>query len=247
MTTLRPAPGETRQWGIAGAIALVGHAGIAALALAGVKPAEPFVPEPVVLVELPEEASAAVAPSAEIAPAAQAAVPQPATPLPFEVPQVRVPVSPQAVTTPPPAPPQVARPAQSAPQPVAAPAAVAAPSGIGSGSGAGVGNVAGTDPKARQQEMDYFSLVSAHLNRRKTYPAEAKKARQHGVVTVRFTVDRNGAVSGAGIKKSSGHDLLDRATLDLLQRVAPLPRMPSSMQRERVTLSLPIDYSLRTS
>lgn len=244
MTPPRPAPGQTRQWSIAGAVALLAHAAIAALALAWVKPTAPAVPEPVVLVELPEEASAAVAPTREVAPAAQVAIPQPATPLPFEVPQVRVPVSPQAVTTPPPSPPQVARPAPSAQQSVAAPpAAVAAPSG----SGAGTGSVAGTDPRARQQEIDYFSLVSAHLNRRKTYPAEAKKARQHGVVTVRFTVDRNGAVSGAAIKKSSGHDLLDQATLDLLQRVAPLPRMPSSMQRDRVTLSLPIDYSLRTS
>ena len=105
----------------------------------------------------------------------------------------------------------------------------------------------GNDPKARQQEADYFALVSAHLNRRKQYPVEARKARQQGVVTVRFTVDRNGNVSNTSIKRGSGHDLLDRATLDLLLRVAPLPRMPASMQRESVTLSLPIDYSLRTS
>ena len=66
-------------------------------------------------------------------------------------------------------------------------------------------------------------------------------------MTIRFTVDRTGAVSAAAIKRSSGHDTLDRATLDLLQRVAPLPRMPSSMQRDRITLALPIDYSLRTN
>ena len=66
-------------------------------------------------------------------------------------------------------------------------------------------------------------------------------------MTVRFTVDRNGNVSGVSIKRSSGHELLDTATLELLQRVAPLPRMPTSMQRDSVTLSLPIDYSLRTS
>lgn len=94
--------------------------------------------------------------------------------------------------------------------------------------------------------MDYFSLISAHLNRRKTYPTDAKKARQEGVVTVRFTVDRNGNVSNVSVRRSSGHDILDAATLQLMQRVAPLPRMPAAMQRDTVTVSLPIDYSLKT-
>lgn len=95
--------------------------------------------------------------------------------------------------------------------------------------------------------MDYYALVSAHLNRKKRYPTEAKKARQQGVVTVRFTVHSDGSVSGGSIKSSSGHALLDQATLDLLQRVAPLPRFPKSMTKDSVTLALPIDYSLRTN
>lgn len=104
----------------------------------------------------------------------------------------------------------------------------------------------GTDPRAKKQEADYFALISAHLNRRKTYPVEARQARQQGVVTVRFTVDRSGNVSGVSIKRGSGHAILDSATLALVQRVAPLPRMPAAMQRDSVSLSLPIDYSLRT-
>ncbi|MDE2410218.1 MAG: energy transducer TonB, partial [Sphingomonadales bacterium] len=103
------------------------------------------------------------------------------------------------------------------------------------------------DPRARKAELDYFALLSAHLNRRKAYPAEAKKARQEGIVTVRFTVDRDGNVSGAAVKRSSGFDLLDGATLDLLRRVAPLPRMPAAMPRDSVTISLPIEYALKTS
>jgi protein TonB len=107
--------------------------------------------------------------------------------------------------------------------------------------------VAGSDPRAKRAEADYFSLIVAQLNRRKTYPAEAKKARQEGVVTVRFTVDREGNVSNVAIKRGSGFDILDTATLQLLARVGPLPRMPASMARESVSLALPIEYSLRTS
>ena len=114
------------------------------------------------------------------------------------------------------------------------------------GSGTGTAATPGDDPKAKREEADHYSLLSAHLNRKKRYPSEAKKARQQGVVTVRFTVHADGRISGSSIRTSSGHDLLDQATLDLMERVAPLPRFPRSMTRDRVTISLPIDYSLRT-
>ena len=58
---------------------------------------------------------------------------------------------------------------------------------------------------------------------------------------------RDGSVSGISIKRGSGHEVLDSATLALVQRVAPLPRMPASMVRDSVTLALPIDYSLKTN
>lgn len=240
MTAMLLAADERRTWSTAGAVALAVHVAFAALVLAWARPAEPPVPEPVVLVELPPQAPAAAAaaqPQAAPNPQPDAAPQHQVTP-PIELPPALVPLPSNAVTLPPP--PQMARPATAAPAVSAAAPAPVAPAVNGTGA------VAGNDPRARQQEASYFALVSAHLNRRKIYPAEARQARQQGVVTVRFTVDRAGGVSGVSIKRSSGHELLDRATLDLLQRVAPLPRMPASMLRDSVTLSLPIDYSLRT-
>lgn len=235
--------GDGRSWTIAGTVALAGHLAMAVLVLAWARHPEPPVPEPVVLVELPPMGSPEAAPNATEAPVMpDPLVPASETPPPIDVPPARPPLPANAVTLPTPTPTQTSRPA--------APA-TAAPSSqpVVAASSAAPGNPTSTasDPRAKKQEADYFSLVSAHLNRRKIYPAEAKQARQQGVVTVRFTVDRTGAVSGVSIKRSSGHDILDRATLDLVQRVAPLPRMPSSMQRDSVTLSLPIDYALRTS
>ncbi len=242
MTALAVHAADRQHWRIAAIAALAGHGAMAALVLAGGRPADPPVPEPIVLVELPPPGAPAPAATAqqtttplppEIAPP-QAAI-QPIDTPPIAIPPVRAPLPDNSATLPPPAP---GLEAQAAPAPATAAApAFAAPSST----------AAGSDPRARQQAADYFALVSAHLNRRKVYPPEARKARQQGVVTIRFTVDRTGAVSAAAIKRSSGHDTLDRATLDLLQRVAPLPRMPSSLQRDRITLALPIDYSLRTN
>lgn len=240
---------EQRLWGTAAAVAFAVHAAAAAVALVTVGRADPPVPEPVVLVELPPAAAPAAVQSASEPVEQQAAeplAPQLPTP-PIDIPPVRAPLPRDPVVLPPPTPPQPVRqvenrpaPASAQVQPSAAPASrpvvpAAAPSTGG-----------GTDPRAKKQEADYFSLLSAHLNRRKSYPAEARKARQEGIVTIRFTVDRSGTVSGAGIKSSSGHALLDDATLSLLQRVAPLPKFPASMERDSVTLSLPIAYSLRT-
>lgn len=238
---------ERREWGLAGTIALVAHVGVGVLALTWARPAYLPIAEPVVLVELPPAAAPSSAAADPVPVAEPQAKPMADTPVvrtpPVEIPPVSAALPTDPVILPPP-PPADPAPTVSESQPqVATPAVESA----GESATASPGLAAGHDPKARRREADYFALISAHLNRRKTYPAEARKARQQGVVTVRFTVDRKGLVSDVAIKRSSGHKLLDQATVDLVHRVAPLPAMPASMQRDSVTLSLPIEYSLRIS
>lgn len=234
--------GERRTWTIAASAALAAHVAVAALVLAWTRQPQPDLPDPVVLIELP--ALAAPAPASEperpVDPQQTAiAQPLPRTP-PIDVPPVRAPLPAVPVTLPPSPPPQPERQATASAPVAQQPAAPSVPTATAPAT------AIGSDPRAKKQEADYFALVSAHLNRRKTYPVEARQARQQGIVVVRFTVDRAGNVSGVSIKRGSGHATLDTATLALVQRVAPLPRMPASMQRDSVTLSLPIDYSLRT-
>lgn len=229
-----------RHWAMAGGLALAAHGGAAALVLSIMTRApETPIPDPVVLVELPADAD----PVASEAPQPQQSAPaSPPTTAPrIEAPQVQTPLPSSPVVLPPPS--EAVRQVQ----PLSAPALASASSVATQTPRATSAATVGNDPKAKQQQVDYLSLVSAHLNRKKHYPSEAKKARQQGIVTVRFTVDRDGNVSGVSIKRSSGHDILDRATLDLLARVAPLPRMPKSITRDSIIVSLPIDYSLRTS
>ena len=239
------------NWMLGGGIAFAGHAAVVAgLLLIGTTPPKPIVEDPVVLLELPPQA--APAPAALNEQPVDALQPDYVPPQTFqpriEAPQVRAPLPREFVATPPPPPPLPSRRSVApAPQPTtsarpARNALAVAPEGSGTGTAA----TAGDDPKAKREEADYYALLSAHLNRKKRYPSEAKKARQQGVVTVRFTVLADGRISASSIRTSSGHDLLDQATLDLMQRVAPLPKFPRSMTKDSVTISLPIDYSLRT-
>ncbi|GGD78698.1 energy transducer TonB [Croceicoccus mobilis] len=242
--------GDRSHWMLGGAVALTAHAAV----LGGVLLAKGAVPDaivedPVVLVELPPQAGPAAVskPQPEQPVEPDYTPPQPVDPV-IEAPQVDKPLPREFVATPPPKPP-VPRPVVSAPppQPVAAPQPIrTAMATIPGGTDTGKAETAGNDPKAKREEADYYAMLSAHLNRKKQYPKEAKKAREQGVVTVRFTVHSDGSITAASIRKSSGHALLDQATLDLMQRVAPLPRFPKSMTRDSVTISLPIDYSLRT-
>ncbi|TYC90951.1 energy transducer TonB [Novosphingobium sp. BW1] len=252
-------PGARQRWAGATGIALGGHALALGAVLLWSRDAAPPPPEPVVLVELPEGASAPAASQAQAAgrPETSAQAPQPTQAQPMRP----EPLPPLQTADPLPSEPRpvpgalaqsapVATPGRAvsmpAPAPASAPAAPA-PTSVSRSTGSGKrGDGPGTSAKARKAQADYFAMIAAHLQRKKSYPKEAKKARQQGTVTVRFTVTRDGSVSAVAIKTSSGHDLLDGATLDLLRRVAPLPSMPSSMERDSVTLALPIDYSLRT-
>ncbi len=227
---------DTRNWSFAGGLALALHLCAAVLLLLWANPIQLPIIEPTILIELPPLTDMPATPAA----APQSASEKQPTPLPTQPA-----IAQKTPSTPPVAQSVNVTPAQATPSPIAAATPPISTPVAAAQSFAPVVTQA-SDPRAKKQEADYFSLISAHLNRKKTYPAEAKQARQQGIVTVRFTIDRNGGISNTSIKRSSGHALLDEATLALLLRVAPLPRMPASMQHDSVTIALPIEYSLRT-
>lgn len=250
MAALLPTTQAETPWLAAIGIAAAAHAAAISAVLATTGEVAERLPEPIMVVELP---GSAAPPAAALAPAAAEPVeqpqdlPAPATPR-VTAPVVDTPLPQERVALPPPQP--VARAiAAPAPQPVpvarpqvSAPAARIAPAPQASAATQGAGGPGNSE--VQEAEADWYSLISAHLERNKRYPREAKAAEQQGTPMVRFAVDRRGRVSDVSIARSSGHALLDQATLDLLRRVSPLPAMPRSLGRDRVVISLPIEYSL---
>lgn len=86
------------------------------------------------------------------------------------------------------------------------------------------------------------SLLLAHLERRKRYPAEARAQRRQGVSYVRFSLDRQGRVVSAELERSSGHAALDREAIALLGRAQPLPKPPPEVAGDPIVLSVPVEF-----
>lgn len=84
--------------------------------------------------------------------------------------------------------------------------------------------------------------LMVHLNRHKRYPAKAREAHQHGVVSVAFAMDREGRIVRASVHKSAGSEILDQAAVEMLSLASPLPAPPISMPGEVIAFVVPVNY-----
>jgi len=92
----------------------------------------------------------------------------------------------------------------------------------------------------------YLAQLKYWLNQHKDYPAELKKDKQQGVVVLVFSILRDGSIKSARVHKSSGIPRLDQAALATVANASPVPPLPDHFSRERLTLSMPIEYFLHT-
>ncbi len=98
------------------------------------------------------------------------------------------------------------------------------------------------DPNARP---NWTSQLVSRLERHKRYPSEAQARGETGIVRLAFSVDRSGGVHNARIVGSSGSSILDRATLSLIERAAPMPAPPPEVAGAQIPIVVPIRYNTR--
>lgn len=92
---------------------------------------------------------------------------------------------------------------------------------------------------------NYVNLLRYWLERNKTYPKDARRLRQQGVVNLYFRVTRDGRVLRHEIRKSSGHALLDGEAEAMLKRAQPLPKFTDDMKGGYLDVVVPVLFSLR--
>jgi periplasmic protein TonB len=248
--------GEFLRWTFAGLAMLAAHAGIAAAWMLLHRPDLAPSGAPVVLVELAplpsapaekpldipaEQEMVQAPPEVQPQPEEQAIEPPPPEPPPPPVPEVVTSVVPPPPEKPPekkvetkPAPPKPQKkpPAPRTAQRASAPAPAAAPQ-------------LGLTAQASAAQASWRDLLVAHLQRHKRYPADAQARHDQGTVLLSFTMDRNGHVLSRSIARGSGVAALDQEVLAMIQRAQPLPAFPPAMPQARMSLTVPIRFSLR--
>lgn len=83
-----------------------------------------------------------------------------------------------------------------------------------------------------------------HIERLKRYPQHALENKWEGRVVVRAVIWDNGSLTDLSIVESSGYDVLDRASLELVKRISPVP-LKQELGAPHVTLRIPINYGIR--
>jgi len=139
-----------------------------------------------------------------------------------------------------------------APAPLPASAAKTSPmpggtSGNGPMGQAASGNGTGGNGRGLAGCLDpvWMRAVSERVRQFFYYPDAALAVRKTGVVTMHFSVRRNGQIDRLEIRKSSGDQALDKAAYDILQKAQPLPPIPDRMHVDRVDGDLPINFGVR--
>ncbi|PPQ36277.1 outer membrane transport energization protein TonB [Rhodoblastus acidophilus] len=83
--------------------------------------------------------------------------------------------------------------------------------------------------------VNYGAIISAELNRHKTYPATARERGEYGAVGVAFTVGGDGRIVSHSIISSSGSSALDGAVHGMM-RAAHAPPPPSGSFRGSIVV-----------
>jgi protein TonB len=135
-------------------------------------------------------------------------------------------------------------------KPQAAPESAAAtnlPPSLPAAAGAADGALM-TEASASGEAVDglrgYRLAVATQARRFKRYPAQAMASGWAGTADIRVEVGRDGRPRAATVARSSGHELLDRAALSMIDAGALRARLPESLRGKAFAVVLPVVFNL---
>lgn len=80
------------------------------------------------------------------------------------------------------------------------------------------------------QNKDYYALITAAIEKAKTYPFLARKKKVEGTVIAAFRINAKGYPQDINIRKSSGFEILDSAAMKIVTKAAPFPHVAEPVE-----------------
>jgi len=90
----------------------------------------------------------------------------------------------------------------------------------------------------------YRLAVISLAKRFNRYPRIAIENGWQGRVEVRMSVAADGAIASVGLRKGSGHEILDRQALDMIGQAAPQVPLPPALRGREFAIDIPVIFSL---
>ena len=89
-----------------------------------------------------------------------------------------------------------------------------------------------------------LALIGA-AKRLKHYPAQAIDGGIEGRVDVRLVIGADGAATAVVVKRSSGHEVLDREAVETMRRATADTPVPPALRNREIVVEIPLLYELK--
>lgn len=90
----------------------------------------------------------------------------------------------------------------------------------------------------------YGNSLWGAISKYKKYPKIAAMRNWQGEAIVELQLDGNGKLQSKKIVQSSGHDVLDKQALEMVEKALPFPAPPEVLRGNSFTITVPIPFKL---
>ena len=98
----------------------------------------------------------------------------------------------------------------------------------------------GVGESRQRARVTWQKELLAHLNKYKRYPAE--RSQKSAEILVSLTLDRTGHVLAANVARGSGDEAFDKAAISMVERANPVPAPPPLIADEGLDFQLPVVF-----
>ena len=91
---------------------------------------------------------------------------------------------------------------------------------------------------------NYSNLLRAHIAKHKKYPRIAQRRKMQGEVVIAIQIGGDGSLISKNIQKSSGHKVLDKEGMNMMEKSKPFPVPPDTLKNSVTNVIVPIAFNL---
>ncbi len=101
-----------------------------------------------------------------------------------------------------------------------------------------------TPPDTSAARDSYGNTLWGAIGKHKQYPRIAQMRGWQGEAIVELQLDGNGRLKSKKIIQSSGHEVLDKQALDMVEKAMPFPLPPEVLRGSSFSIKVPIPFKL---